>query len=158
MYLPILLQESKETLLLEGSSGSGKSTAVEILASSWAAQSGDDGSSSLLGFSSTHLLLLLDCSEVKGSLFQEIVTQLSLEMITTENVLKDLLTGPTEALLLLDGYREGIQVFDESLMRFLAEKQGCRVLVTACPEHCPKLKERVAATGQLSLQSQATLA
>ncbi|KAM9338166.1 uncharacterized protein ABDE67_017725 [Symphorus nematophorus] len=152
--LQALVPEAGETLFLEGPTGSGKTTIAHILVSSWT-QGSPHGLSDVLNLSNLRLLLFVDCSKVKGDLFQEITTQLSLtKKISTEDELRTVLTRSSEILLLLDGYREGNQFFDESLKRFLSERGGCRVLVTACPGHCPTLKDTVGTGGVLELQTQ----
>ncbi|XP_074474800.1 uncharacterized protein LOC141757843 [Sebastes fasciatus] len=151
--LQALLPEAGETLFLEGPPGSGKTTLAHILVSSWT-EGNKHALSHLLDLSKLLLLLYVDCSKVKGDLFQEITVQLSLTgKISTEDELKAVLTRSSEALLLLDEYREENKCFDESLRKFLMEKGECRVLVMTCQEHCPILKDTVGTEGVLQLQT-----
>ncbi|TKS84584.1 Programmed cell death 1 ligand 1 [Collichthys lucidus] len=150
--LQALLPEAGEMLFLEGLPGSGKTTVAYILVSSWT-EGATHSLSNVLDLSTLQLLLYVDCTKAKGDLFQEIMTQLSLrEKISKEDELRTVLTGSSEALLLLDGYREGNKSFDESLKMFLSEKGRCRVLVTACPGHCPTFRDTVGTGGVLELQ------
>ncbi|XP_026153861.1 programmed cell death 1 ligand 1-like [Mastacembelus armatus] len=151
--LQALLPEAGTTHFLEGPPGSGKTTVAQTLVCSWT-EGPTHALSNLLDLSFLQLLLYVDCSEVKGDLFHEIMTQLSLkERISTQDELRTALTRSSQTLLLLDGYREGNQIFDESLKMFLNERGGCRVLVMACPDHCPMLKETVGTFGVLKLQT-----
>ncbi|KAA8584226.1 hypothetical protein FQN60_008011 [Etheostoma spectabile] len=151
--LQALLPEAGETLFLEGPSGSGKTTVAHILVSSWT-EMHTHALSNLLDLSTLRLLLYVDCSKVKDGLFPEILIQLSLTEQISGDELRAILTRSSEALLLLDGYREGKHFFDKSLRKFLMEKRGCRVLVMACPGHCPTLKDTVGTEGVLQLQTQ----
>ncbi|KAG7223921.1 hypothetical protein INR49_015177 [Caranx melampygus] len=152
--LQALLPEAGDTVLLEGLPGSGKTKIAHILVSSWA-EGSSPALTNLIDLSDLRLLLYVDCSKVNGDLFQEIVTQLSLtENISTQQ-LRTVLSGSREALLVLDGYREGNQFLDESLKCFVNEQGGCRVLVTACPGQCPMLEETVGKQGVIKLQTQA---
>lgn len=154
MTLQALVPKAGETLLLEGAPGSGKTSIAHILLSSWT----EGPTHALWGslkLNTFQLLLYLDCSTVQGDLFQEIMTQLSLEEnISTEEELRTMLIRSSETLLLLDGYREGNTIFDESLKRFLSERGGCRVLVMTSQEHCPVLKDTVGTVQVLKLQKQ----
>ncbi|KAG7499659.1 programmed cell death 1 ligand 1-like [Solea senegalensis] len=145
--LQALLPEAGEVRFLEGPPGSGKTTVAYILVSSWT-----EGATDILDLSSLRLLIYVDCSAVKGDLFREIMTQVSLEK-QTEDELRMTLTKSKEALLLLDGYKEGNQMFDESLKRFLSERGGCRVLITAFPGSCPALREAFRTGVVLKLQT-----
>ncbi|XP_020485536.2 programmed cell death 1 ligand 1 isoform X2 [Labrus bergylta] len=152
--LQALLPEAGETLLLEGPPRSGKTTLAHILVSSWT-EGPKHAFPNLLDLSAVGLILYLDCSGVKGDLYQEITSQLSLtEKTTTEDELRTLLSHSSEALLLLDGYTEGNQSFDESLRMFLRERGGCRVLVTTCVGHCDTLREIVGTGRVLELQNE----
>ncbi|XP_051268928.1 butyrophilin subfamily 1 member A1 isoform X1 [Dicentrarchus labrax] len=152
--LQALLPEAGETLFLEASPGSGKTTVAHILISSWT-EGPAHALAHILDLSALQLLFYVDCNKVKDDLFQEIKTQLSLtEKISTEDDLRTVFTRSSGVLLLLDGYREGNQFFDESLKRFLSERGGCRVLVTACPGHCLTLKDTVGTGRVLELQTQ----
>lgn len=100
-------------------------------------------------------LVRLDCGKVKGQLLHEITRLLTAaEEAQTEEELKAALATSSEVLLLLDGYREGNQVFDESLQRFLRERSGCRVLITARPGQCCRtLKDACVGAAVLQLGS-----
>ncbi|XP_041667213.1 immunoglobulin superfamily member 11-like [Cheilinus undulatus] len=150
--LQALIPEAGETLLLEGSSGSGKTILAHFLVSSWT-EGPTHAFPNLLDLSAVQLLLYMDCSEAKGDLFQEITTQLSIkEKMATEEELRTLLSRSSETLLLLDGYREGNQSFDESLRTFMGERGGCRLLVMACTGHCDTLRGTVGTGRVVKLQ------
>ncbi|XP_054468529.1 programmed cell death 1 ligand 1-like [Anoplopoma fimbria] len=151
--LQALLPEAGETLFLEGLPGSGKTTVAHILVSSWT-EGPTHALSNLLDLSKLPLLFFVNCSKVKGHLIHEITNQLSLPVkIAMEDKLRTVLTRSSEPLLLLDGYREGNQFFDESLRKFLMERGRCRVLVMACPGHCPTLKDTIETERVLQLQT-----
>ena len=152
MSLQALLPEAGEILYLEGPPRSGKTTVAHILVSSWC-QGPTHALANLLDLSAIQLLVHVDCSRAKGDLFQEIMTQLLLPKISGEE-LWTVLIRSEKVLLLLDGYREGNQLFDESLTRFLSARKGCRVLVTACPGHLPTLRDTAGTKRVLELQTQ----
>ncbi|CAJ1070907.1 uncharacterized protein si:ch211-241b2.5 [Xyrichtys novacula] len=152
--LQALLPEAGETLLLQGPPESGRTTLAQILVSSWT-EGPEHAFPDLLDLSAVRLLLYVDCSKAKGDLFEEIATQLSLTAkMSTDELRTAVLTLSSEALLLLDGYKEGGQVFDESVRKFLSEREGCRVLVMACMGHCESLKDTVGTGWVLSLQTE----
>lgn len=151
--LQALVPEPGQTLFLEGPPGSGKTTIAEFLALSRAAGPSHSPSGAI-DLSGIRFLVHLDCSKVKGHLLQEITRLLPVaEEVPTEDKLRAALAGSGEVLLLLDGYRDGNQVFDESLKRFLWDRPGCRVLITACPGQCCALKDACASAGVLQLRS-----
>lgn len=151
--LQALVPEPGQTLFLEGPPGSGKTTVAQFLVFSLAAGS-SNAPSGAIDLSGVRLLVHLDCSKVKGHLLQEVTRLLSpAEKVPMEDELRAALAGSSEVLLLLDGYREGNQDFDESLKRFLQDRSGCRVLITACPGQCRALKDTCASAGVLQLHS-----
>lgn len=154
MDLQALIPDAGETVFVEGPPGSGKTSAAYILISSWG-QGTTHPLSNSLELNILQLLFYLDCSTVTGDLFQEVMTQLSLEeTISTADELRTMLTRSSETLLLLDGYRAGNPHFDESLKRLLSETGGCRLLVMTSQEHSPLLKDTARTARVLKLQTQ----
>lgn len=142
-----------QTLFLEGPPGSGKTTVAQLLAFSWAAGPSHTPSGTI-DLSSVRLLVRLDCGNVRGHLLQEIARLLPAEeKVQSEEELRAALAQSGQVLLLLDGYKEGNQVFDKSLQRFLWERSGCRVLITARPGQCCTLKDACAGAAVLQLGS-----
>lgn len=141
-----------ETLFLEGPPGSGKTSVAQLLAWSWAAGPSHTPSSTV-DLSGVRLLVALDCSSVKGHLLQEVARLLPAAQTEEEEELRAALAESGQVLLLLDGYREGNQVFDESLRRFLRERSGCRVLITARPGQCCTLRDACVGAAVLQLAS-----
>lgn len=137
MDLQVLVPDPGKTVFLEGPPGSGKTTVARLLASS----------SGAVDLSGVRRVLHLDCGEVKGHLMQE-VTRLLPEGETAAAAA----VGSGEVLLLLDGYREGTQAFDESLTRFLWDRPACRVLIAACPGQSGALMDACNAGDALTLQ------
>ncbi|KAM6903048.1 uncharacterized protein FYW49_016555 [Xenentodon cancila] len=140
---PVTLQDvvpkGGEVLLLEGTPGSGKTSIAHLLTLSWA-KGPSLSASNALDLSRVEAFIYVNCSKVKGELFQEITTQVCLSEKVSTKELQTILSGSSKSLLLLDGYREGNNCFDESLRSFLSERGNCRVLITACPGQCPTLK------------------
>lgn len=151
-----VLPKPGQTLILEGLPGSGKTTLVRTLVTSWTAGP-THPLFEVLDLGAIRLLLHVDCSKVKDDFFQEVRTQLSLAEKILEDKLRTVLTGSEDVLLLLDGYREGNFIFDGSLMKFLCGQGGCRVLITSCPGQCPAIKEAVRPAGVLQLQTQTAM-
>lgn len=151
--LPVRLQDllpnAGEILLLEGSPGSGKTTVAHIVLSSWS-----DAASNLIDAGFLDLLVYVSCNMVEGDLFQEATTQLSLSKKISAEELMTVLSQSNRTLLLLDGYKEGNHIFDETLRRFLSERGTCRVLVTSRLDDCPVLKQSLKTGGILQLQQQ----
>ncbi|XP_023687590.1 uncharacterized protein [Paramormyrops kingsleyae] len=132
-----LLPDVRETVLLEGKTGCGKSSVALSLASIWA----HDFDWDPFGVTQLLLLILVTCKGIMGDLFQEAASQLNLGGQLTAEGLRTLMAGPVEGLLILDGYREGSKELDESLARFLRDRQICRVLITAQPGQCGILEK-----------------
>ncbi|XP_064164132.1 uncharacterized protein LOC135239422 isoform X1 [Anguilla rostrata] len=132
-----LLPDVGESLLLEGETKSGKTSVALALASSWAQNSEWDP----FGVKRCQLVVMVTCEGTTGDLFQEVISQLGLDGELTVSALQEILSGPVEALIVLDGYRFGNRDLDESLREFLRRQHACRVLVTALPGHCADLWE-----------------
>ncbi|KAJ8286610.1 hypothetical protein GJAV_G00041110 [Gymnothorax javanicus] len=132
-----LLPDVGESRLLEGEPKSGKTRAVLAMACSWAQNTMQDP----FGVTLCQLVVLVSCEGVTSDLFQEVMTQLGLDAELTVSSLQEILTGPVDTLLILDGYKFGNRDLDESLRKFLEGRQACRVLVTALPGQCTNLGE-----------------
>lgn len=96
----------------------------------------------------------MNCSALRGDLFEEARTQLSLIDKVSAEELRTALAKSDKTLLLLDGYKEGNHFSDETLRRFLSDRGSCRVLVTSCPGDCPVLKQTLTTEGTLKLHMQ----
>lgn len=120
----------------------------QLLAFSWAAGPSLSPSSGL-DLRGVRLLVNLDCSQVKGQLLQEMAR---LVPSVEEEELRGLAQS-CEVLLLLDGYREGNQVLDQSLQGFLQARPGCRVLITARPGQSCTLQQACQGAAVLQLGS-----
>lgn len=88
---------------------SGQATVAHFLVSLWT-EWPKHALSNVPDLGAVRLRLHVDHSKAKGGLFWEIRTQLSLNT-PTEDELRTLLLESAEALLLLDGNRDGKQVF-----------------------------------------------
>ncbi|KAK7896269.1 hypothetical protein WMY93_021594 [Mugilogobius chulae] len=129
------------SLLLEGPTGSGKTTAAQMIVSSWTQKPASD---------LPDHVFYVDGSRANSSLLDEIMTQLSLEDVAAETDLRAALSGGS--LLIVDGYTEGNVLFDESLQRLLFDQRGCRVLVTTGLEQS-KVREMIGAEATVTLQT-----
>lgn len=133
-----ILPDTGQVILLFGEPGSGKTTMAQILSSCWAGRL----MANAFSVHSLHPVLLVDCSGAEGELFQLLKSRVHYEKPLVSD-LRETLLGPTDSLLILDGYREGNKDLDESLEGFLTERQMCRVLVTSRPGQCPSLEKTV---------------
>uniref|UniRef100_A0A8C6U9S0 Ig-like domain-containing protein n=1 Tax=Neogobius melanostomus TaxID=47308 RepID=A0A8C6U9S0_9GOBI len=137
---------NRDALLLIGSTGNGKTTLARRLVSLWT-----QPVSNFPDFSHLQLVVYVDGNKTNGTLFDEIMAQLSLEELLSEDDLRNMLTD--ETLLMVDGYEEGNLLFDESLQRFLLDRTRCRVLITSSHEHS-KMKEIVGTEAIVRVQWQ----
>ncbi|KAF4077161.1 hypothetical protein AMELA_G00204880 [Ameiurus melas] len=127
-----VLPGPRETVLLEGKEGAGKTSVAQTLAWSWADQSSLD----FFNIRKLQLVILVDIKEDGGEFFQMVNSKIPAEAGLQTNKLKDILLGDGDSLIILDGYKEGDRELDTSLIKFLRERRTCRVLITACPgEH-----------------------
>uniref|UniRef100_A0A8C6UFI2 Ig-like domain-containing protein n=1 Tax=Neogobius melanostomus TaxID=47308 RepID=A0A8C6UFI2_9GOBI len=140
------LVPNRDALLLIGSTGNGKTTLARRLVSLWT-----QPVSNFPDFSHLQLVVYVDGNKTNGTLFDEIMAQLSLEELLSEDDLRNMLTD--ETLLMVDGYEEGNLLFDESLQRFLLDRTRCRVLITSSHEHS-KMKEIVGTEAIVRVQWQ----
>ncbi|KAK7131646.1 hypothetical protein R3I94_016690 [Phoxinus phoxinus] len=139
-----VLPDTRQTVLLYGEPGSGKTTVAQILSSCWAGGL----TANALSAPPLHLVLLVDCSAAEGDFFQLLKSRVHYEKPLVSD-LRETLLGPADCLLILDGYREGNKDLDETLEGFLTERQMCRVLVTSRPGQCPSLENTVRTVLQL---------
>ncbi|XP_052393392.1 uncharacterized protein LOC127941936 isoform X1 [Carassius gibelio] len=131
-----VLPDKKETILLLGDPGSGKTSVAQILASCWAGSTTTDP----FNIRRLHLVFHVDCSRAKGDFFQLVKSSIYHEKPVDVSELREMLLGPTDCLLILDGYQEPNKDLDETLEWFLKMRQTCRVLVTSLPGKCPALE------------------
>lgn len=155
--LQALLPQAGETLILHGV-GNDMFPAAHVLVSSWT-RGPARATANVLELSAVRLLLCVDCSKAKADLFQELATQLNKreKIAPTEAELRTMLSSSEDVLLLLDGYREGNQLFDESLKKFLSERRKCRVLVTTCSGHSLTLMDTLGEVRELQTQTFVTV-
>ncbi|XP_016109986.1 programmed cell death 1 ligand 1-like [Sinocyclocheilus grahami] len=140
-----ILPDKKETILLFGEPGSGKTSVAQILSSCWAERTTTDP----FNIRRLHLVFQVDCSRAKGDFFQVVKSSISHEKPLDVSEFRETLLGPTDCLLILDGYQEGNKDLDETLEWFLTERQTCRVLVTSHPGKCPALEKNTRTVFQL---------
>ncbi len=140
-----ILPDKKETILVLGEPGCGKTSVAQTLSSCWAESTTTD----LLNIRRLHLVLQVDCTRAKGDFFQVIKSSVSYENPLDVSELRETLLGSTDCLLILDGYQEGNKDLDETLQWFLTERQTCRVLVTSHPGKCPALEKNIRTVLQL---------
>ncbi len=140
-----ILPDKKETILLLGEPGCGKTSVAQTLSSCWAESTTTD----LLNIRRLHLVFQVDCTRAKGDFFQVIKSSVSYENPLDVSELRETLLGSTDCLLILDGYQEGNKDLDETLQWFLTERQTCRVLVTSHPGKCPALEKNIRTVLQL---------
>ncbi|XP_051733133.1 programmed cell death 1 ligand 1 [Ctenopharyngodon idella] len=140
-----ILPDKKQTILLLGEPGSGKTTVAQILSSCWARRITADA----FNIHRLHMVVLVDCSRAEGDFFQVVKSNINYEKSIDVSDLRETLLGPTDCLLILDGYQEGNKVLDETLKGFLTERQTCRVLVTSHPGQCPALERTIRTVLQL---------
>ncbi|MCI4386972.1 hypothetical protein PGIGA_G00068950 [Pangasianodon gigas] len=127
-----VLPGPRETVILEGKEGTGKTFIAQSLASSWAKHFVSDP----FDIRELQLVILADIKGSEGDFFQVVNSKIPAEAELQTNNLKDILLGNKDSLLILDGYKEGDRELDKSLVKFLRERRTCRVLITACPgEH-----------------------
>ncbi|KAM8872104.1 uncharacterized protein ACB058_004166 [Synchiropus picturatus] len=134
--------EPGETVLLVGPPGSGKTSLVHILVTSWMSDT---------DCSDVSHLLWIDASVTEGDLLGTVESQLPVSDVETSEELKHVMTS-SACFLVLDGYVEGNSEFDPSLISFVNEKRESRLLVTSRPDQCPTLKTTVPSENILTLE------
>ncbi|XP_051961654.1 uncharacterized protein si:ch211-241b2.5 [Xyrauchen texanus] len=140
-----IVPDERQTILLLGEPGSGKTTVAQIMSSCWAQSITTDP----FNIHRLQLVVLVDCNEAQGDFFQVVKSSVTPETPLDECDLRETLLGPTDCLVILDGYREGNTDLDETLRTFLSERQTCGVLVTSRTGECPALENRVRTVVQL---------
>ncbi|XP_073681182.1 uncharacterized protein [Garra rufa] len=141
-----IVPDKKEIILLLGKPGCGKTSLAQILSSCWAESTTTDP----FNIRQLRLVFQADCSRAKGDLFQVVKSSVSYEKPLDVSELREMLLGPTDCLLILDGYEEGNKDLDETLEWFLQERQTCRVLLTSHPGKCPTLEKSIRTVLQLT--------
>ncbi|KAG9266358.1 selection and upkeep of intraepithelial T-cells protein 5-like [Astyanax mexicanus] len=151
-HLQPLIPGPKQTVLLEGREGSGKSSVSRTLASSWA----KNVSSGPVSLSGIRLVILVNFEGADGDFFQVVRSNIPSEADLETADVKNILLGNTDSLLLLDGYRKGDREVDETLVKFLKERSSSRVLITARPGQLSSAGEVITRIFQLHTENTQT--
>ncbi|KAK2872255.1 hypothetical protein Q8A67_022152 [Cirrhinus molitorella] len=146
LNISAILPDKKETIFLLGEPGCGKTSLAQILSSCWAESALTDP----FNIRQLHLVFQVDCSRAKGDIFQVVKSSIASEKTLDVSELREILLGPTDCLLILDGYEEGNKDLDETFEWFLTERQACRLLVMSHPGKCPALEKGVRTVLQLT--------
>lgn len=151
-HLQPIIPGPKETVLLEGKEGSGKSSVARKLAFSWANNTNSDP----VSLAGTRLVILVNFEEGDGDFFQLVRSSIPSEADLETADVKNILLGNTDSLLILDGYRKGYGALDETLVKFLKDRSTSRVLITARPGQLGSVGEMVTKTLKLHTQTENT--
>ncbi|XP_055036526.2 uncharacterized protein [Misgurnus anguillicaudatus] len=134
-----IFPEKRQTILLLGKPGSGKTTTAQILSSCWAQSLTIDP----WNIKDLQLVVSVNCRGTNGDFFQLVKSNIPNETPLDVSDIRETLLGSTDCLVILDGYKEGNRDLDETLGMFLKERQTCRILVMSHPGECPSLENKV---------------